>query len=176
VQVWATDLWFSATEKLERVQDAGVEDGVFPISADARSLPFANGFFDAVVSIDSFPYWGTDDLYANQVSRFLKPGGPIGIAGAGLTHEIEGLVPPEALRQWWEPAMWCLHSPQWWSRHWRRSGALDIALADTMAEGWRLWLDWQRATSVADTQPLRHWSHTGRLWPTRLGPQATDPP
>ena len=41
VQVWATDLWFSAAENIRRVQDAGVADGVFPIRADARSLPFA---------------------------------------------------------------------------------------------------------------------------------------
>ena len=53
VQVWATDLWFSASENLQRIRDAGVEDGVFPIHADARSLPFAPDFFDAIVSVDS---------------------------------------------------------------------------------------------------------------------------
>src|SRR5690242_7449079 len=37
VQVWATDLWISATENYQRIRDAGVEDGVFPIHADARS-------------------------------------------------------------------------------------------------------------------------------------------
>src|SRR6202035_4482772 len=63
VQVWATDLWFSAVENLERVRDAGVADGVFPLHADARSLPFAPEFFDAIVCIDSIPYYGTDDLY-----------------------------------------------------------------------------------------------------------------
>ena len=42
VQVWATDLWFSASDNLQRVRDANVEDGVFPIHADARSLPFAS--------------------------------------------------------------------------------------------------------------------------------------
>ena len=56
VQVWATDLWFSAAENLQRIRDAGVEDGVFPIHADARTLPFATEFFDAIVSIDSFFY------------------------------------------------------------------------------------------------------------------------
>ena len=55
VQVWATDLWFSASENIQRIRDAGVEDGVFPIHADARSLPFAAEFFDAIVCIDSFP-------------------------------------------------------------------------------------------------------------------------
>jgi len=61
VQVWATDLWFSASENIQRVRDAGVADCVFPIRADARSLPFSEGFFDAVVSIDSFMYYGTDE-------------------------------------------------------------------------------------------------------------------
>src|SRR5262245_1369512 len=60
VQVWATDLWFSVSEKVPRIRDAGVEDGVFPIHADARSLPFAAEFFDAIVSIDAFMYYGTD--------------------------------------------------------------------------------------------------------------------
>src|SRR6516225_6500139 len=55
-QVWATDLWFSASENLRRVLDAGAGNSVFPLRADARSLPFAAEFFDAIVSIDSFPY------------------------------------------------------------------------------------------------------------------------
>src|SRR3954454_2001280 len=90
VQVWATDLWFSASENLRRIRDAGVADGVFPIHADARALPFAADFFDAVVSIDSFFYSGTDDLFLNYLARFVKPGGPVGIAGAGLVREFDG--------------------------------------------------------------------------------------
>src|SRR5262245_60594052 len=60
VQVWATDLWFGASERLLRIRDAGLDDGVFPIHADARSLPFASEYFDAILSIDSFSYYGTD--------------------------------------------------------------------------------------------------------------------
>src|SRR5438874_789365 len=41
VQVWAADLWFSPSENLQRIRDAGVEEGVFPLQVDARSLPFA---------------------------------------------------------------------------------------------------------------------------------------
>ena len=143
VQVWATDLWFSASENLQRIRDAGVEDGVFPIHADARSLPFAAEFFDAIVSFDSFVYYGTDDLYLSYLARLVKPGGPVGIAGVGLMQEIEGSV-PDHLRAWWEPSLWCLHSPQWWRRHWERTGILAVESADSMPEGWRLWLDWQR--------------------------------
>lgn len=141
VQVWATDLWFSASENLQRIRDAGVEEGVFPIHADARALPFAADFFDAIVSIDSFIYYGTDDLYLNEIARFVKPGGPIAIAGSGLTHEFEGAL-PDHLRAWWTPNLWSLHSATWWRRHWERTGIMDIDLAETMPDGWQLWLDW----------------------------------
>jgi len=144
VQVWATDLWFNPSENFQRIRDAGVEDGVFPIRADARSLPFAAEFFDAIVSIDSFPYYGTDDLYLNTLARFVKPGGLVGIAGAGFMQEIEGPV-PEHLREWLaQDCAWCLHSAGWWRRHWEQTGILDIQLADTLPDGWKLWLDWHQ--------------------------------
>ena len=147
VQVWATDLWSSPSENIQRIRDAGVEDGVFPIHADARALPFAREFFDAIVSIDSFFYYGTDDLYLNYFARFVKPGGLVGIAQAGLMREIEGPI-PEHLRAWWAQDMpWCLHSASWWRRHWERTGIIDIELADTMPEGWQLWLEWIKAVA-----------------------------
>ena len=153
VQVWATDLWFSVSENIERIRDAGVEDGVFPIHADARWLPFAAEFFDAIVSIDSFYYYGTDDLYLNYLARFVKPGGPIGIAGAGLVREIES--PPEHLREWWTQDLWCLHSATWWRRHWERTNIMDIDLSDTMPDGWRLWLDWHRVIAPHNESEIK---------------------
>jgi cyclopropane fatty-acyl-phospholipid synthase-like methyltransferase len=156
VQVWATDLWFNVTENLQRIRDAGAEDGVFPIHADARSLPFAAEFFDAIVSLDSFVYYGTDDLYLNALARFVKPGGQMGIAGAGLMREIDGAL-PEHLREWWTRDLWCLHSAAWWRHHWERTGIVEIELADTLADGWQLWRDWHRAIApdnAAEIQAL----------------------
>lgn len=143
VEVWATDLWFSASENLRRIRDAGMERNVFPIRANARSLPFGAEFFDVILSVDSFLYYGTDDLYLNYLARFLRPGGYLAIAGAGLTEEIEDPV-PEHLQQWWTPDLNSFHSAAWWKRHWTRSGVVDVELSDTMPEGWRAWLDWHR--------------------------------
>ncbi|MBI2804184.1 MAG: class I SAM-dependent methyltransferase [Planctomycetes bacterium] len=143
VQVWATDLWFNPSESLQRIRDAGVEDGVFPIHADARDLPFAWDFFDAITCIDNYPYYGTDDRYLNYLAHFVKPGGQLGIASAGLVREIDGPL-PEHLRAWWDLSFWAFHSAPWWRRHLERPGILTIDLADTMPDGWRLWLDWIR--------------------------------
>jgi len=154
VQVWATDLWFGVSENLQRIRDAGIEDGVFPIHADARSLPFAADFFDAIVSIDSFPYYGTDDLYLNYIARFVKPGGLLGIAGAGLMQEMDGLVPAH-LREWWTADLCCLHSAAWWRRHWERSGILDIELADILPDGWQFWRDWLKVIAPENVTEIQ---------------------
>lgn len=141
LQVWAVDLWFSVSENMQRIRDAGVEDRVFPIHANARSLPFAAEFFDAIISIDSFSYYGTDDLYLNYLARFLKPSGVIGIAGAGLIKEIHESV-PRHLQEWWNQENWCLHSANWWRKHWERTGIVDVTSADIMHDGWKVWLNW----------------------------------
>jgi cyclopropane fatty-acyl-phospholipid synthase-like methyltransferase len=54
VQVWATDLWVPASENWRDIQAARLDQQVFPIHADARSLPFAAEFFDAIVALDCY--------------------------------------------------------------------------------------------------------------------------
>jgi cyclopropane fatty-acyl-phospholipid synthase-like methyltransferase len=154
VEVWAVDLWFSVSENLQRIRDAGVERSVYPIHAEARSLPFADDFFDAVVSIDSFPYYGTDELYLSYLARFVKPGGQIAIAGAGSMREIEGSV-PEHLAKWWEPSMYSLHSAGWWHSHWQKTAIVKVEVADSMPEGWRFWLQWQDVVAPDNLVELR---------------------
>jgi SAM-dependent methyltransferase len=145
VEVWAVDLWINATENARRINDAGLQGRVFPIHADARALPFAADFFDAAVSIDSFSYYGSDALYLNYFAQFVKVGGQIGIAGAGLAKEFADGVPGH-LKSFWTNDCWGLHSPDWWRQHWQRTGIVDVELADAMPDGWRVWLDWHSTT------------------------------
>jgi SAM-dependent methyltransferase len=144
VQVWAVDLWFDQAENFQRIRDAGVDDGVFPLRCNARDLPFAAEYFDAILSIDSFFYYGTDDQFLNDLVRYLKPGGILGIAGASLVQEIDG-EPPVHLRAWFaQDKPWCLHSPAWWRRHWEKTGLVTIETADAIPDGWVFWRDWVR--------------------------------
>ena len=140
-QVWATDLWIDASENFSRICEAGVEDRVFPIHSEAHALPFANGFFDAMVSVDAYHYFGTDDLYLeNHLARLVKSGGQMGIVVPGLVEELPSAEAPEHLKEYWEPAMFSLHSPEWWKRHWERSGLVDVEFSEPIPEGWRLWM------------------------------------
>ena len=93
VRVWANDLWIPASENWERIREAGLEEQIVPIQAEAHALPYAHAFFDAAISIDSFHYYGTDNLYLNYFAQFIRPGGQIGVAVPGLMQPIAGEPP-----------------------------------------------------------------------------------
>ena len=152
-QVTAADLWIPAEENQLRINAAGMADSVEPIKAEAHSLPFEPASFDAIVSIDAYQYFGTSELYLAYLTRFLRPGGMIGIVVPGLAAEFEG-EPPEHLRPWWEPDYWVFHSPLWWRRHWERSGVVTVLEADRVPDGWRLWLDWLEVCISLNVPPL----------------------
>ena len=69
VQVWATDLWVHPSDNWPRICEAGVAKRVFPIHAEAHALPFADGFFDAIVSFDAYHYFGTDVRFLAYLAR-----------------------------------------------------------------------------------------------------------
>jgi cyclopropane fatty-acyl-phospholipid synthase-like methyltransferase len=141
LQVWATDLWIEASENWKRVCAAGMDRQVFPIHAEARDLPFAEEFFDAILSMDAYHYFGTGDLYLGYLIRYLKPGGQIGIVVPGLQHEFDAVV-PEHLQPYWNWEFYSLHSPVWWRRHWEKTGQVKVELADMIPDGWEHWLKW----------------------------------
>jgi cyclopropane fatty-acyl-phospholipid synthase-like methyltransferase len=109
VQVIAADLWIKPTQNARRIEAAGVAASVTPVHAEAHALPFAEESFDAIVSLDAYQYFGTDDLYLGTIAKFLKTGGRLGIVCPGLAHEIETI--PENIRPFWEWDFCCFHSP-----------------------------------------------------------------
>ena len=150
VQVVAADLWIKPGENWPRIQEAGLADRVLPIHAEAHDLPFAEGYFDAVVSIDAYHYFGTNELYLPYLSRFVKPGGKIGIAVPGLATELTEV--PEHLTEHWQPEFWSFHSADWWRTLWERSGAVRVTHADRLEDGWR---DWELWCEVCDAHSDR---------------------
>lgn len=140
-RVWATDLWIAAEDNQERIREAKAEDLVTAVHAEAHSLPYGPGFFDAIVSVDAYQYFGTSDLYIGQITSHLRDGGRIGIVVPALFEEFAGR-PPEPLAPYWEWDFCCFHSPEWWRRHWQKSGKVSVESADTIEDGWRDWLRW----------------------------------
>lgn len=149
VQVWATDLWINATDNWKRIKDAGVEDLVFPIHSEAHTLPYAQDFFDAIISIDSYHYYGTNELYLFRFADLVKRGGQIGIVVPGLNKEFQGTTVPAHLQEHWDPEWFTFHTPEWWSQHWQRTGLVNMEVADTMPNGSDIWLHWEKTAKAS---------------------------
>jgi len=155
VQVWAADLWMSPDGNYKRVCEAGVEKLVYPIKAEAHNLPFAAGFFDAVISIDSYQYFGTDQLYMNYISRFIKNGGTVGIAVPALMKEITGDVPAHLLKPqknkkvFWENECFSFKTAAYWKRLWETSGVLSDVNVLSLKNGWKHWRDFEKALELS---------------------------
>ena len=56
---YAADLWSEPEENRRFFDEMGLSrEQIIPVKADAEDLPFEKNFFDAVVSTDSYNYFG----------------------------------------------------------------------------------------------------------------------
>ncbi len=78
VEVLAVDLWVAPKEATAVFADAGVTGSVRAVQAEAHALPFPAGYFDAIVSVDAFEYFGTADSYLAYIIRSSSPVGSWG--------------------------------------------------------------------------------------------------
>jgi len=139
-QVWATDLWIAASDNWKRIRQAGLGDRAFPIHAEAHALPYADEFFDAIVSVDAYHYFGTDDMYLEKIVRFLKPGGQLAIACPAYKRDLRNDEVPEYLRDAYFNQQWySFHSPAWWRHHWEKTGAVEVMCAEEIPEAAEIW-------------------------------------
>jgi SAM-dependent methyltransferase len=152
VQVWAADLWVDPSDAAANFAAQGVE--VTALKAEAHTLPFAREFFDAIVCIDAYEYFGTADTYLAYLTGFLKPGGQLGIATPAMTKEIRelGYIPDHIKKlAGWEAIAW--HTADWWRFHWEITGLVDVTSARLQESGWRDWLTWAHAVSERSGSP-----------------------
>ena len=146
VEVWATDLWVPADVAEATFRRAGVTDQVHAVNADARHLPFPEAYFDVVVSIDSWEYFGTDDHFVPYLSSFIKPSGLLGVATPAMARDVRDLGHiPEHIKRLvgWEALAW--HPPSWWRQQWTLTGLIEVTSARLQSTGGHDWLLWAQA-------------------------------
>lgn len=146
-RVWAVDLWVEAEVIKETLFAAGVAGSV--VNADARRLPFDGGFFDAIVSIDAWEYFGTDDHFLPSLLRVLRPGGTVGMVTPAMLHDVRdlGAIPDHIdSTVGWEALAW--HPPGWWRQQWELTGLVDDVQARAARAGWADWLRWAETVAA----------------------------
>lgn len=127
VNVWAVDQYVDPSENYQRIKEMNCEHSVFPLRLNAKELPFPSEFFDLIVCVDSYMYYGTDERFTPYISQFLRPGGMIGIVDICFSKEINYLAEvPDFMREHYQDKWYFVHSIEWWVKLWGKTGHLKI--------------------------------------------------
>jgi len=143
VTVFAADLWISPTENARRFASLGLEAKVYPFLVDAtQDIPFAHEYFDMIISVDSYQYFGNNESMLPKLLPFLKKDGLIAIAVPGFNQNFpEGQLPPE-VKPFWTPE-WNFYSCDWWRALWEKESGIAITALremDSCKQAWDEWL------------------------------------
>lgn len=141
--VYAADLWSDPAENRAFFDAMGIDRSrIIPVKADAAALPFEMEFFDAVVSTDSYNYFGRDPQYLDEkLLPFVKHGGYLSVTVPGMKKDCHD------------------HLPRSFCCHGRRS---SWTTCSTWITGPALSAD----AAAQKSSPFRRWSATRRSGPT----------
>lgn len=115
--VWALDLWISPSDNLQRIRENGLEHKIIPIHGDALALPFAHEYFDSVISVDTYHYFGCEEkVFAEKILPFIKKGGYALFAMPGLKEEATGRM-EELIDEWAGDEAYMFKTKEWWAKH-----------------------------------------------------------
>ena len=145
-KVYAADLWSDPEENRAFFEEMGLtEEQILPVKADALALPFEHAFFDAVVSTDSYNYFGRDPAFLDaHLLPFVKPGGLIYITVPGMKRDCHGDLPPEMLLSWTPEQLDYLHDTAYWEAIVRQCKGADVLCVSEMESNEEVWNDWLR--------------------------------
>lgn len=100
---YAVDLWSNPVENQAFFDSLGIPHSIIhPVQANAsQGLPFEHEFFDAVVSIDSYNYYGRDPNYLGErLLPYVKQGGMLYLSIPGMVHDCHDNLPDCLLKSW----------------------------------------------------------------------------
>lgn len=143
--VYAADLWSEPEDNQKFFDQMGLSrEQIIPVKADATDLPFEKGFFDAVVSVDSYHYFGRDEGYLDEkLLPFVRPGGYIYIAIPGMKRDCHDHLPPVLLRSWTAEDLETMHDVPYWTAMVSCSHAEVISVSEMQSHD-EVWADWLR--------------------------------
>lgn len=142
--VYAADLWSDPEENRRFFREMGLDDRqIIPVHADATALPFEKEFFDAVISTDSYNYFGRDPEYLDQkLLPFVKKGGYLYIAIPGMKRDCHEDLPPELLLSWTPEQLAYMHDLPYWRNMVEQSRDAEVIEVGEMESNDEVWSDW----------------------------------
>ncbi|MBO4556847.1 MAG: class I SAM-dependent methyltransferase [Elusimicrobiales bacterium] len=143
-RVFAADLWSDPEENRRFFARTGLTDKqIVPVKADAENLPFEKVFFDAVISTDSYNYFGRNDKYLDEkLLPFVKKGGYVYIAVPGMKKDCHDNLPKELLLSWTPEQLAYMRDINYWSGIMQKSRCAETISIEEMQTNENAWADW----------------------------------
>lgn len=143
-KVYATDLWSEPEDNQAFFAEMGLSrEQILAVKADATDLPYEKAFFDAVVSTDSYNYFGRDGRFLDEkLLPFVKPGGYLYIVVPGMKQDLHHALPPELLLSWTPEQLDYIHDAAYWRDIVSQSQDSEIISIHEMESNEECWQDW----------------------------------
>ncbi|MEE1186852.1 MAG: class I SAM-dependent methyltransferase [Acutalibacteraceae bacterium] len=143
-KVYAADLWSEPEENQKFFAQMGLsEKQIVAVKADANDLKFEKEFFDAVVSTDSYNYFGRDTAFLDEkLLPFVKKGGYIYIVVPGMKKDCHDNIPNELLLSWTPQQLDYIHDIEYWKNIVSKSQDSEIVSVHEMESNEECWNDW----------------------------------
>lgn len=159
--VYAADLWSEPESHYPLFEQFGLSrEQCIPVKADANDLPFEREFFDSVVCVDSYNYFGRDPAYLDEkLLPFVKSGGWIYAAVTGMKQDCHDNIPEVLLRSWNAEQLDYIHDAQWWRNMVSQSRDCEVVSVHEMQSNAEVWADWlkqENEYAVGDRATMEH--------------------
>lgn len=143
-KVYAVDLWSDPEENKKFFESMGLtEEQIIPVKADAENLPFEKDFFDAVVTTDSYNYFGRNSGYLDEkLLPFVKSGGYIYISIPGMKKDCHDDLPKELLLSWTPEQLDYMHDAAYWKAMVEQCVGAELIEIGEMESNDEVWADW----------------------------------
>lgn len=158
-KVYAADLWSVPEENRKFFQSEGLTDEqITPVKADATALPFPHNFFDAVVTTDSYNYFGRDTSYIDdKLLPFVKSGGYIYISIPGMKKDCHNNLPKELLLSWTPEQLDYMQDTAYWRKTvgaCKGAEVIEVSEMESNDEVWQDWLKQDNEYAVGDRKSM----------------------
>ena len=154
--IFAVDLWVEAKDNYIFFKENNIDNRIIPLNCDAEKLPFAESYFDIIVSVDAYHYFGLEkDFFKYNIKPLLKENGEIYIAVPGLKDDYEK-VPKELKYHISEEDFKYFKSINYWENLIKNDlKEIEVLEMKCFDEAWQSWLSCDNPYAAKDIELLK---------------------
>lgn len=155
-EIFAVDLWVDANDNYIFFKENNLDNRIIPLNITAENMPFAYNYFDIIVSIDAYHYFGTDkNFFKENIKPYIKENGLIFISVPGVKKDYDN-VPEDLSKKISEDDFKHFKSIDYWNNILKENiKEIKIEEMECFNDAWDSWLATDNPYAVEDVELLK---------------------